>query len=136
MTSEDSTAVIDDMHQPTTPAIDSQVLDDLKEQLGDDDGEMTDELIGSYLTDATEQIDRLLTAARTDDAATVLSAAHTLRSTSALVGASPLVTLLLEAEGVARTASSGLAAVAEPVEAEFARVVRELNERRPGSPTG
>ncbi len=112
-----------------TPAIDVEVFDELMSELDEGDGNLRDDLIGSYLADGEIQVGRLLQAVRTGDRTTAGVCAHTLRSTSALVGAATLAELLQQTEDFARVSPAdpiGMAAVAVRVEAEYARVSRSL----------
>ncbi len=112
----------------TGPApIDESVLAELTEQVDGAEGNvMRDELIRSYLDESSLQLQQIAAAARDADAATVAGVAHSMRSTSAMVGARRLVDLLLEAEKVARTSSGDVSSVAEPVVAEHDRVTEAL----------
>src|SRR4051794_41121293 len=97
------TSAADPPRQPTTRApVDESVLDALVEELGDGDRTVLDDLIDSYLTEASEQIVQFETAVRKDDAPTVAAVAHSLKSASALLGAAVLADLLQRAERTAK----------------------------------
>ena len=70
----------------TEPAIDPATFDRLVEITGGD-LEFVGELIDTYLEDAEGQMAALRAAAEADDAAAMLRPAHTLKSSSANVGA-------------------------------------------------
>ena len=107
--------------------VDEAVLMQLVDQVGDDpDGTFRDDLIDSYLGEASEQVARLAVACRTGDAEQTRAIAHSLRSASALLGALPLAGLLADAERVALSSPIDLSPMAGPVETEFARVAQAL----------
>jgi two-component system, sensor histidine kinase and response regulator len=114
---------------PADPcAVEAAVLAELVSQVGDDDPDaFRAELIGSYLAEARGQIARFVTATGDGDAESARAIAHSLRSASALLGAAPLARLLTHAEDVAVHTPADLAVLAEPVQAEFARVERAFN---------
>jgi HPt (histidine-containing phosphotransfer) domain-containing protein len=121
--------------QPETevPAVDGCVLDSLMAQIGDDSGELLDDLITTYLNEGTGHVMAFSAAATSGDADTVRRIAHTLRSTSSLLGAMPLVRLLELAEDAARSGAESLPSFAEPVLNEYARVAESLEHRRSAS---
>ena len=84
----------------TTPTLDPSALEHLREITGGD-LEFVDELIDTYLDDAAGQLDAMRAAAAAGDAAAMVRPAHSLKSTSANVGATALVELCraLEADG-------------------------------------
>ncbi len=110
------------------PPVDESVLIDLMEQVGGNGQDMRDDLIQSYLDESLEQVQQLAEAARAFDAATVASIAHSLRSTSAMVGARRLVLLLLHVEQVARTTPGNVPSVKEAVTMEYERVAAALRD--------
>jgi HPt (histidine-containing phosphotransfer) domain-containing protein len=113
------------LHNPAP--VDEAVLVELVRQVGDDDGGFLDDLIGSYLAEAADQVARFATATQTDNPVSVATIAHALRSTSALLGATPLARLMEEAEQVALTTPGGIATLAGPVQVEFARVAEAFS---------
>lgn len=64
-----------------------------------------DELIDTYLDDAVVQLDALRQAASADDAAAIVRPAHSLKSSSANVGAVALTSLCRALEADGRTGS-------------------------------
>jgi CheY-like chemotaxis protein len=115
---------------PGPPAVDEHVLDQLIRQLDDPTGEVLGELVDSYLSDSGDQLPDLLRACDTGEATRVLEVAHTLRSTSGLLGATHLVELLREAEATARSTPADLPSIARLVEAEHVRVSEMLQRVR------
>jgi HPt (histidine-containing phosphotransfer) domain-containing protein len=110
------------------PAIDQVVFDELMVQLGDDaDARVRDEVIGSYLTDAEDYLRRLTAAVEASDVVTAGICAHTLRSTSALLGAVRLAEMLQQTEDLAAASPTGdLAASVVLAQAEYDRVLGSL----------
>lgn len=96
------------------------MLDALITELGEAGEGMRPLLWHSYLEEAGPLVARL-TAAAAGDGETVRSAAHQLKSSSALLGAMPLSRLLQQAEDAAR-AGSQLPPVAAAAAAEYLRV--------------
>lgn len=103
------------------PAIDLAVLDALTEQLGDSGMEMRRALLATYLQEGAERMAELRAAVDRDDAATVQDVAHTLKSSSALLGVMPLVDLLQQTEDAARVGALGVTSLVALAEAEYAR---------------
>ena len=107
-------------------AVDSAVLDELLESVGDDP-EFLAELVDEFLADAPAQLERLRTAAASGDADGARRAAHTLKGTGRTFGAAQLGSLCQEAETEA--GSGDLDAVltrVDGIDAEWARVRAEL----------
>ena len=86
------------------PVLDPAALDHLLEITGDD-LEFVDDLIDTYFEDATAQIAAMGAAAAADDAAAMVRPAHTLKSSSANVGASALAEACRTLEADARAGS-------------------------------
>lgn len=68
------------------PVLDTGVLDALAASVGDDRG-FVRELIETYLADGEAQVQAIHAALRTDDSAGLVRPAHTLKSSSATLGA-------------------------------------------------
>lgn len=113
-----------------TPAIDEAALEQLMEQLDDESGELLRELIDSYLSDSTPDVAGFVAAADANDATAVLRIAHSLRSTSGLLGAKVMVGLLRDTEDAARTDSPDLGPMARAAQQEFERVSSSLRQGR------
>jgi PAS domain S-box-containing protein len=114
---------------PLPSAVDDAVFEELVEELGDPDGEFITELVSSYLEEGTAQSAELIRTAAEGDAIAFAATAHTWRSTSALIGAMTLASLLLEAEASARESSAGLPAQAEAIAADYRLVSAWLVQR-------
>lgn len=110
---------------PRPPAVDEGVLATLISELGDVGPEVQAALLDAYVQSGAAVAD-LATAARAGDAGTVRVLAHTLRSSSAWLGALSLAELLGEAETAARDGATTLAPIAERIEAEHQRVLPAL----------
>jgi HPt (histidine-containing phosphotransfer) domain-containing protein len=66
--------------------LDTGVLDELGESVGGDRGFVV-ELIETFLTDSAQEVDAVVSAVAAGDAAALVRPAHTLKSSSATVGA-------------------------------------------------
>lgn len=82
------------------PILDRAVLDELRASIGDDDVFMV-ELVETYVSEGEASIAALLAAAAALDAAAIVRPAHTLKSTSASLGAMRLSAICraIEADG-------------------------------------
>jgi CheY-like chemotaxis protein/HPt (histidine-containing phosphotransfer) domain-containing protein len=116
--------------EPRMTALDTAIVGDLLDTMG---GEFGD-LVRVYLEDAPERIRELASAAETADAAAQIAPAHTLKSSSANIGATALAEL---ARGIEHAARAGIATspaeIAGGIAAEYERVADELSrliERR------
>ena len=114
----------------TEETLDPAALAHLLEIAGGD-LEFVDELIDTYLDDAAGQLDAMRAAAAAGDAAAMVRPAHSLKSTSANVGAVGLVELCrsLEADGRSGTVADAAARVGR-CEAAFADVRTALLAER------
>jgi HPt (histidine-containing phosphotransfer) domain-containing protein len=112
------------------PAVDESVLDGLRVQLDDATGDLVAELIDTYQDEGDGQIEQLVTAADCGQTARVATIAHSLRSTSALLGATGLVLLLQGVEKAAREGSTELGPAALQVKHEYERASAALHGRR------
>jgi PAS domain S-box-containing protein len=110
-------------------AVDEAVFEELVAELGDPDGEFITELVTSYLDEGTAQSSELIRTAAEGDAVAFAATAHTWRSTSALIGATTLASLLLAAEAAARESSAELPAQAEAIAAYYRLVSAWLEQR-------
>ncbi|MDD5761541.1 MAG: response regulator [bacterium] len=86
---------------PATP-IDRNVLDGIRALEGDGNRGLLERVINLYLTDAPRLVEGILSAAEKGDMESLLRAAHTLKSSSANVGATGLSELCRKVEGMAR----------------------------------
>ena len=86
----------------TEPALDMAAFERLLEITGGD-VEFLDELVDTYLEDSETQLAALRQAVADDDPAAILRPAHTLKSSSANVGAMTVSDLCRDLEADART---------------------------------
>jgi PAS domain S-box-containing protein len=112
-----------------SPAVDDAVFEELVAELGDPDGEFMTELVNSYLVEGAAASAELIRTAAAGDVVAFAATAHTWRSTSALIGATTLASLLLRAEACAREASTQLPAQAEAIAADYRLVSAWLVQR-------
>jgi HPt (histidine-containing phosphotransfer) domain-containing protein len=112
---------------PDHPSIDSEAISNLRELNPDDGGEFLREIFAIYLEDTPKRIAELKTAFANGDAGTFARAAHTIKGSSANVGARLMKSIAERLEHNAR--KDGLANVSAGIaecEAEFAVVAAEL----------
>ncbi len=119
--SQESVVSVQPVPPAGAPAIDGDVLRDLLHQLGDSEG-MQAELFDSYLAESKGQVSTLASAADAGDVVTLAAVAHSLRSSSAVLGATALADLLARLERVAGSRPAEVPALTSEVEAEHARV--------------
>lgn len=111
-------------------ALDAATIVQLFEAVGSDP-DFLDELAAAYLADAPEQLAAARAAIAAGSAEDLVRPAHTLKSSSATLGAQGLAGLARELELGARAGSlDGADAALTAAEAEFARVEAALAERR------
>ena len=90
------------MSEVNVPIVDAGVLHELLESTGNDIG-FVRELIETYLADTPAQLEAMTAAVEADDAAALVRPAHTLKSSSATVGAMRLSSVARELEMAGRT---------------------------------
>jgi HPt (histidine-containing phosphotransfer) domain-containing protein len=90
--------------EPDVPTLDERVLTELLETTGGDI-DFVRELVDTYLADTPVQLDAMTTAVEADDAEALVRPAHTLKSSSATVGAMRLSSVARELEMAGRTGS-------------------------------
>ena len=81
--------------------LDQSVVAELRESVGGDN-EFVKELVGAYLAESPSHLDALAAAADAGDAAAVVRPAHTLKSSSASLGAMRLAAVAKRLEFAAR----------------------------------
>lgn len=94
------------MPAPDLPLVDEGVLADLLASTGDDPA-FVRELLETYLAETPEQLEAITAAIGADDAAALVRPAHTLKSSSATLGAMQLSTLARELEMAGRAGGLG-----------------------------
>lgn len=87
------------------PVLDPSVVRSLKELGGDDDPGLFDELVDLFVTDARSNVEKLVQALDQRDAQALSRVAHTMKSSSANVGASRMSKLCFEIEKIGRAGS-------------------------------
>lgn len=87
---------------PPASPVDRTVLDGIRALEGDDNRGLLERIIGLYLTDAPRLMEGILSSAEKGDMESLLRAVHTLKSSSANVGATGLSELCRKLEGMAR----------------------------------
>jgi HPt (histidine-containing phosphotransfer) domain-containing protein len=91
------------------PVLDERILTEVLETTGDDIA-FVRELVETYLADTPVQLEAMTTAVDADDADALVRPAHTLKSSSATVGAMRLSSIARELEMAGRTGSLETAA--------------------------
>jgi HPt (histidine-containing phosphotransfer) domain-containing protein len=86
--------------------VDEKVLEELRASVGGDTGFVRD-LIDAYVTDSAGQLEAIEEALAADDAEALVRPAHTLKSSSATVGAMDLSSLARTLEMAGRSGSLG-----------------------------
>lgn len=99
------------MPEPDLHVVDERILAELMASTGDDIG-FVRELIETYLADTPLQFEAMTVAVEADDAASLVRPAHTLKSSSATVGAMRLSSAARELEMAGRSGSLDAAAAA------------------------
>lgn len=111
------------------PILDEQVIDELRASVGGDDAFIA-ELAATYVTEGTDQMGQIEAAAADGDVAGIVRPAHSLKSSSASLGAARMAQLSREmelaasdgrAEAIGRLVSDARAAWEETVKALTAR---------------
>ena len=112
---------------PDQKSIDLEAIQNLRDLNPGDGGEFLREIVGIYIEDTPKRIAELKAALASGDVATFTRAAHTIKGSSANVGAQVLKGLSERLEFMSRKEGLGNAApMIADCEAEFARVVTEL----------
>ena len=87
---------------PLPAALNAKALQALRAMVGEDSPDVFAQVIDSYLEDAPKQVQAIRSAMKMGDAAAVAQAAHTLKPTSATLGAITLAQLCKEIEAMSR----------------------------------
>lgn len=108
------------------PVLDPAVLDELRAATGDDD-EFLRDLVATYVEEAAGHLDALGQAAAAADAAAIVRPAHTLKSSSASVGAMRLAAICRDIETAGREGrSEGMPEAVELVRSTWAETLQAL----------
>lgn len=109
------------------PVLDQQVLDALRDSVGGDDAFVAD-LVATYLTEGAEHIAEMEAAAA--DAAAIVRPAHSMKSSSAALGAARMSSISRDIEFAGREGrAEGLAASVQEARAAWEATVAELRAR-------
>ena len=112
-------------------AIEREIRAKAKEWIDEYGEDFLVELIGDFLEDASARLARLIQAAGAGDAGTLMLEAHTLKSSSASLGALGLSTLAKRLEDIGHNGDlSALADNVEQFERQFAGVKASLEKLR------
>jgi HPt (histidine-containing phosphotransfer) domain-containing protein len=118
---------------PSVPAVDLTILNRTSNEMGADTAAGRQDLIQAYLEQGDAWIEQLAAAAQHGDGAQAHRIAHALHSSSALIGALPLVGLLDQIATRTVTESAGLRPVVAATVAEYQRVAAVLRTEFPPS---
>jgi HPt (histidine-containing phosphotransfer) domain-containing protein len=114
---------------PDLPPIDADAIANLRDLNPGDNGEFLREIIGIYIEDTPKRIADLKACLASGDAAAFTRAAHTIKGSSANVGAQALRAVAERLELLSRKEGlGGLAQLVADCEAEFARAAAELRK--------
>jgi two-component system sensor histidine kinase BarA len=112
-----------------TPVLDDKIIAELRESVGGDDTFVA-ELAATYLAEGPGHMQALEEAVASGDVAAAVRPAHTLKSSSASLGAMRLSEISRGIEHAAREGrSDGLAAAVEEAKAAWAETVAAMNDR-------
>jgi len=112
---------------PDTPPIDPEAIRNLRDLNPGDNGEFLREIIGIYVEDTPSRIAELKKGMADGDVALFTRAAHTIKGSSANVGAVVLKGVAERMEMLSRREGLGaMPALVADCEAEFARAAAEL----------
>jgi HPt (histidine-containing phosphotransfer) domain-containing protein len=108
-------------------AIDRAVLKELRSLQGEGETDLIAELFETFRGDAPTLIAAMRTAATHGNAEQLKQAAHSLKGSSASLGANPLSALCAEVEKMGRAGSmTGAAEKVDQIEQEYARAIKVL----------
>lgn len=110
-----------------TPLLDHAILSELRESVGGDDAFVV-ELVGAYLAEGQGHVNDMFAAAAAGDAAAVVRPSHTLKSSSAALGAMRLAAICRAIEASGRDGrAEGLAAQVEEAQQVWEATVEALS---------
>ena len=108
------------------PILDPAVLDELRESVGNDESFIAD-LVATYVSEGGDHLAAMEQAAQINDAGAIVRPAHTLKSSSAALGAMRLAQIAREIEMAGRTdETSGLAERVADAQAAWTDTLRAL----------
>jgi CheY-like chemotaxis protein/HPt (histidine-containing phosphotransfer) domain-containing protein len=113
------------------PVLDRQILDSLRDMAGPKAAAMLSLIIGNYLEDAPERLQEIREAVAQGDPEGLRQGAHSMRSSSANLGALTLANLLKELENLGRAGTTANAqTLLTQVEKEYEKVIKALELER------
>jgi len=108
------------------PVLDRSVVAELRESVGDDDAFIAD-LVATYLAETADHLAAMDAAATAGDAAAIVRPAHTLKSSSAALGALRLAAIARDIEMCGRAGDAAdLTARVADARATWAETLREM----------
>ncbi len=110
------------------PVLDQKVLDELRDSVGGDDAFVAD-LVATYLVEGAAHVAQLQAAAATADVPGLIRPAHSLKSSSAAIGAARMSELGREIEHAGRDGRSDALALASSAGAVWDETLAELKTR-------
>lgn len=114
-------------HRLRVDTLDQRVLDELRELQSADDPHFLERVLTLYLTGSPKLMEQLRTGADAADAAEIVRAAHSLKSSSANIGAAAMSVLCAEMAAAGRAGKvSNAREMYERVAPEHARVLAAL----------
>ncbi len=117
---------------PDIPVIDLQAVENLRSLNPGDNDEFLRELVGIYLEDTPQRIAELDNSLAAGDSATFVRAAHSIKGSSANLGASALRGVAERLETQARSEGLGsVTGLVALVKSEFARTQQEFAKLLP-----
>ncbi|MES1023836.1 response regulator [Gloeocapsa sp. BRSZ] len=115
------------LHTQPSAAINFQKLESLKKMIGENAENIVAELVKCYIEDSAKLIQEMVSASESDDAIALRKAAHTLKSSSATLGAMTLAQQSKELETNSTDGnSSAILYKVKQIKLEFARVKAAL----------
>jgi two-component system, sensor histidine kinase and response regulator len=134
----DNTASTDSLHSVssqsasssinTSPVLSGEVVASLRALAEATEPALFNQMFASFLSDSTERISILRSAANTIDAERLQAAAHAMKGASANVGAMNMAEIARQLEILGRTSSvTGAIALIEAMESEFEHAKNEIN---------
>jgi len=118
-------------YSPLPDTIDAKLLQSFRDMLGNNTEIILGEMIDCYLEDAPKLLQVIATSIAQGDAIALRQAAHTLKSSSATLGATTLSLLCQELEAISRTGNTNMGSDKVPqMEAEYERVKAALQKEQ------
>jgi HPt (histidine-containing phosphotransfer) domain-containing protein len=116
------------------PPLDSEVLDELRQEMGGSGSSDFMEAVATYLEDAALHLAAIQEAVLSGETERLLQAIHTLKGTSSYFGAHRMQALCLEIESLVRGNAGDMAGCATELQKEFSRVRHSLEEEGSDGP--